>query len=91
MNQSLNPKYYALRVKTDRELASLIGKRLERGLASAQDLAYGDAGKAYEDARAWMPLVERLERRRLERRLEELREMLDESTAGTARVRRACG
>jgi hypothetical protein len=52
------------------------------------------ATKAYEEARAllpWVTEVTRLERRRLELKLEQLRELLDESTIhAEMRVQTAC-
>jgi hypothetical protein len=91
MNHGHHSKYHALRMKTDRQLACLIGKKLDGGLTSARNLAYRDAEKAYEDAQLWLRLLARFDQIALQRKLEQLRGMLDEAAAGSVRVRTACG
>ena len=71
MRKSVEAKLNELRVKTDRQLASLISNRLDRGLAFARVLESEESGedwastehfrvnaeRALSDARAWMSLL----------------------------------
>jgi hypothetical protein len=84
-------KLHALRTKTNRELAELVARILDRGLASARDLASNIGEKSYEQACAWLPLLGRPERQRLERKLEQLRRVLDEAAGSGKRLQCACG
>ncbi len=96
-------KLAELRAKTDRQLITLIGSSIERGLALAGLLAdrksrngwaCAKAEAAYGEASLLLPWVydaTKLERRRLELKLALLREMLDELGAQPGgRVRTAC-
>ena len=89
MNYSAEAKLQELRNKTNRELVSLIGNTLDRGLEFAcrpdgEEIAH----EAYAEASAWMPLLGgRLERRQLERKLSELRDALE---SPQVRVSAAC-
>jgi hypothetical protein len=102
MDGSAEGKLNELRTKTDRELASLISSRLDRGLAfarvlesdrSRQDWASTghflvNAERALSDASAWLPLLAGatpLQRRRLEFKRTQLRDLLDR--VGTPQVR----
>jgi hypothetical protein len=93
MNERAEAKLHELRTKTDRQLASLIGSRLDRGLAFARvledDESCGNwastghfvahAEQALSEASAWLPALSEarpLERRRLERKLAQLRDTL---------------
>jgi hypothetical protein len=105
MSQSAEAKLFELRSKTNRQLVSLIGNRLDRGLAfarlmdsegadweSTQDFA-AHAEKAYAEAGAWMPLLSgasSLERRRLESKLAQLRNALNRANESEIRVQAAC-
>jgi hypothetical protein len=83
MNETAEAKLQELRSKTNRQLASLISHKLDRGLAFARVLD-GDEGRenwsstehfrvhaeqAYREASAWMPLLA-AETQRERRRLE---------------------
>jgi hypothetical protein len=83
MEYSAEAKLYELHNKTTRELVSLIGNKLDRGLAFAR-LPEGEdrAAKEYAEVSAWMPLLEDatlLERRELEGKLSRLRSALSSS------------
>jgi hypothetical protein len=105
MNQSAEGKLRELRSKTDKQLASLIGNKLDRGLAFARVLAgegrknwastqyfVANAEKALTEASAWMALLNEaeLERRRLEFKLAQLRAALDRARASQMRAQAAC-
>jgi hypothetical protein len=107
MNRPELTRLAELRSKTDRQLARLIDDRLDEGLRYARLLADPDsdlhwistesfpanARKAYAEARSLLPWVRvaGTERRRLESKLEDLRELLDESTIrAEMRVQTAC-
>ena len=83
-----------LRAKTDRQLVSLIQSRLDAGLAQAHCAAFqADAEKTYAEVRALLPWVyglTRLERRSLESKLAQLRELLDDASDAGLRVTAAC-
>jgi len=98
MNQSAEAKLNELRIKTDRQLASLISNRLDRGLAFARVLEGEDtrrnwastgffvsnAERALSDANAWLPMLAgatALQRRRLEFKRTQLRDILERATA----------
>ena len=71
-----NSKLAQLRAKTDRQLVTLIGTRIDDGLASR-----AQAKRAYAEVRVLLPTVREVtqaERRRLESKLARLRELLDE-------------
>jgi hypothetical protein len=106
MDQSAEVKLHELRLKTNRELVSLISNKLDRGLAFARALeAESDsnwsstehfavnAEKALADATAWMGLLSgatQLERRRLEFKLAQLRTALEGTRESNVRVQAAC-
>ena len=105
MNQSAEAKLNELRNKTDRQLASLISNKLDRGLAfarvvegSSQDWSSIDhfvnnAEQALSEASAWMPMLagaSQIQRRRLEFKRTQLRDMLDRATIPHIRVQAAC-
>lgn len=106
MRQSAEAKLHELRDKTNQELVSLIGNKLDRGLAFARMMEGEDhsnwasrelfavsAEKACADASAWMALLTEatpLERRRLEFKLAQLRKALDRTPAPEVRVQAAC-
>jgi hypothetical protein len=107
MNQTAEAKLNELRTKTDRQLASLISNRLDRGLAFARVLEGEDsrrnwssmdhflthAEEALSEASAWMPLLagaSQLQRRRLEFKRTQLRDMLDRAATPHVRVQTAC-
>jgi hypothetical protein len=105
MNQSAEAKLHELRSKTNRQLVSLIGNKLDRGLAFVRVIDGGSADwastehfaasaeKALADATAWMALLNggtQLERRRLEFKLAQLREALAHTHASEMRVQAAC-
>ena len=92
MSKSAEAKLQELRGKTNRDLASLISHRLDRGMTFArvlendrQDWAStehfrANAELAYADACRWLSLLSgacSFEKRRLEIRLNELRATLD--------------
>jgi hypothetical protein len=95
-----------LRSKTDRQLVRFITSRLDVGLNYARLVADPEAGwasaeafqsraaKAYDEARSLLPWVNDLskaERRRLESKLQQLGELLEESTIHAGmRVQTAC-
>jgi len=107
MIDSPEAKLNELRTKTDRQLASLISNRLDRGLAFARVLE-GDearqnwastghflwnAEQALSEASAWMPLLagaSPVQRRRLEFKRTQLRDLLDRVATPTVRVQAAC-
>ena len=106
MSQSAEAKLHELRSKTNRELVSLIGNKLDRGLAFARVLE-GDgrddwastehfvvnAEKALAEAIQWMTLLQDpnpYERRRLEFKLSQLRAALDRAHTSAMRVQAAC-
>jgi hypothetical protein len=85
-------KLEILRAKTDRELVAMISRQLERGLRLAA-IGYGPRGeaeKAYTESVLLLPRVYSLaeaERRRLESKLEELRQALAQRpTSGRVRA-----
>jgi hypothetical protein len=90
MNQRAESKLQELRRKTDRQLVSLISNKLDRGLDFVRiPEAEERAAEAYDEARAWMPLLHDsapLDRRRLEAKLSQLRAAL----YSQARVQAAC-
>jgi len=106
MNQSAEAKLNELRNKTDRQLASLISNKLDRGLAfarvlegedsrhdwSSMDHFVNNAHQALSEASAWMPMLagaSQIQRRRLEFKRTQLRDMLDRATMPHARVQAA--
>jgi hypothetical protein len=105
MSQSAEAKLHELRRKTTRQLVSLIGNKLDRGLAFARVME-GDGAEwastehfalqaegALADASAWMALIEDatpLDRRRLESKLAQLRDALDRSGASELPAHAAC-
>jgi len=104
MSQSATAKLHELRGKTNRELVSLIGNKLDRGLAFAR-LLDGDcdwsaaehfaqsAEQALAEAGAWMNLLQggqQLERRRLESKMLQLRDALSRAQRSAPRMRAAC-
>jgi hypothetical protein len=89
MTYSAEAKLQELRNKTNRELVSLIGNTLDRGLEFAC-LPDGEevAQEAFAQASAWIPLLGgRFEGRQLEAKLSALREALESSQV---RVQAAC-
>ena len=105
MSESAEAKLHELRNKTNRELVSLIGNKLDRGLAFARMLDgegatwastthYAETAEAaFAEASAWMALLNEAtqwERRRLEFKLAELRKALDRAHAPEFRVQAAC-
>ena len=106
MSQSAEAKLHELRNKTNRELVSLIGNKLDRGLAFARMLEddgvddweatehfVANAEAALAEAGKWMTLLAEAtpnERRRLEFKLAQLRAVLDRVRASATRVRAAC-
>jgi hypothetical protein len=105
MHMNSSPKASTLtelRAKTDRQLITLIGTRLDRGLAFARSLAddeahdrwvhefFTRAQEARSEARAWLPFVQDPERRRLELKLAELGHILDGLAQPEMRVHAAC-
>ena len=106
MSQSAEIKLHELRDKTNRELVSLIGNKLDRGLsmmralegdglgdwAAEEDPAAG-AEKSLSEAALWMTLLKGAtphERRRLELKLAQLRDALDRARTSEMRVQTAC-
>ena len=105
-DQSAEAKLHELRSKTNRQLASLISHRLDRGLAFARVLEgegrtnwasmehfVVNAEKAFAEASAWMGLLTgatQLERRRLEFKLAQLRSALESARGSRVRVQAAC-
>lgn len=106
MEQSAEVKLHELRNKTNRQLVSLIGNRLDRGLAFAR-VGEGEgrsnwastehfvvnAEQAFTEASMWMTMLKettQLERRRLEFKLAQLRAALDRLHAPRVRVQAAC-
>jgi hypothetical protein len=97
-------KLEELHTKTDRQLAILIGNKLDRGLTMARALGtyetrsdwaaaegyLAGAQGALAEVRTWLPLVGKPERLRLEFKVAQLRRLLDELTAPETRVRTAC-
>lgn len=94
-NISEHAKFAELRAKTDRQLIGLISNDLELGLKLAVITYYDDpafveqrrarAERAYGEAGKLLPKVYSLsERLRLEKKLIELREALDEARAQKA-------
>jgi hypothetical protein len=100
-------KLIELRSKTDRQLIVLITNRLDAGLTyarlvvnlgSSHNRASGeafqtDALEAYDEVRALLPWVSltQAERRRLELKMDQLRDLLNESTIHAGmRVQTAC-
>jgi hypothetical protein len=105
-NDRTEAKLQELRTKTDKQLAVLIGNRLDRGLSFARVLESHEsrghwastghfvthAEQAATEASAWLPLLPEaslLERRRLEWKLVQLRDLLDR--VATPQVRVAAG
>ena len=105
-DRSAEAKLGELRSKTNRQLASLISHKLDRGLAFARVLE-GESRKhwastehfvvtaesAFAEASAWMGLLngaKQLERRRLEFKLARLRSALERARASHVRVQAAC-
>ena len=79
-------KLAQLRSKTNRQLVAVIGSSLNAGRDDVRRGCYARAGKAYEEARVLLPLVDNLtpaERHRLESRLARLGEALEERIAAT--------
>ena len=68
----MNTALAQLRAKTDRELAVLIRRELQRGLALAARGRYTEAARLNQRARAWLAVANlpASERARLERLLE---------------------
>jgi hypothetical protein len=105
-DQSAEAKLHELRSKTNRQLASLISHKLDRGLAFARVLESEgrtnwasmehfvvNAEKALTEANAWMPLLTGptpLERRRLAFKMAQLRGALERRRACQVRVQAAC-
>jgi hypothetical protein len=100
-------KLIELRSKTDRQLVVFITSRLDAGLTYARmvvdpgsdsnwasaEAFQSNAIKAYEEVRALLPWVSvtQAERRRLELKMEQLRDLLNESTIHAGmRVQTAC-
>jgi hypothetical protein len=107
MDLSAEAKLNELRGKTNRQLASLISNKLDRGLAfarvlegqeSRQDWASTDhfllnAEREFSEASAWLPLLvggSQLERRRLEFKRNQLRDLLDRVASVPMRAHAAC-
>ena len=104
MNPSAESKLHELRSKTNRQLASLISHKLDRGLAFARVLE-GDPNWAAADrfrvfaerelaqARAWIPLLDgatQLELRRMEFKLTQLQGLLEQTAPPKLRAQAAC-
>jgi len=106
MDPRAEAKLDELRSKTNRQLASLISNKLDRGLAFAR-VVEGESRKdwastehfvvqaqnAFAEASAWMGLLDgatQLERRRLEFKLAQLRSVLERESASHVRVQAAC-
>ncbi|HTS29447.1 MAG TPA: hypothetical protein VMH81_26440 [Bryobacteraceae bacterium] len=83
-----------LRAKTDRQLVALIDHRLDAGLKVARTSLEAEARKAYTEVRALWPWVHHLtfaERRRLESKLDDLHQLLNQSAVHAAvRLQTAC-
>jgi hypothetical protein len=105
MNQSAETKLLELRSKTNRQLVSLIGNKLDRGLAFARVLDGNgadwastehfaeNAEKALAEATEWMALLNgatQLERRRLESKRAQLCTALENARLPQTRVQAAC-
>ena len=87
MTASAPTKFFELRSKTNRELVSLIGNQLQRGMAlvCADDgrVSYELAERALAEVEALLPLLADFDRpayRRLHVQLAELQEMLHRNT-----------
>jgi len=88
-------KLFELRAKTDRQLVVFITNRLDSGLRLAGGEAYrAEAGGIYEEVSALLPWVRditKAERRLLESKLAQLREVLDDfSSDAELNVETAC-
>jgi hypothetical protein len=83
MNQSAETKLHELRGKTERQLVSLISNTLDRGLDFARMPDEERAAEAYDEASAWMPLLNDAAPR-LEQKLSQLRTALDSHTRAHA-------
>ena len=72
-----NSKLVELRSKTDRQLAELLTRKLDRAarLIAMGELS-GPAEHICEDVRRLLPIVLRADRRRFEARLQQIAEML---------------
>ncbi len=105
MNHSAEAKLQELRSKTTRQLVSLIGNKLDRGLAFARVLEAdsadwastehfaANAEKALAEATSWMTLLNGatpLELRWLELKFTQLRDALHRSRSAELRVHAAC-
>lgn len=80
MTATESSKLIELRAKTDRQLAALIGKKLDAGLNFACQGLPLKARKVLEEAGALLPWIHesRAERRSLEEKLEQLQGLLSE-------------
>jgi len=88
-------KLFELRAKTDRQLVVFITNRLDSGLRLAGREAYrAEAERIYEEVSALLPWVRditKAERRLLESKLAQLREVLDDfSSDAELNVETAC-
>jgi len=79
MNLSESRKLETLRSKTDRQLVALIERKLDAGMrcASMGGEFRMRAERTYADARLLVPWTSGADRRRLELKMQQLRECLD--------------
>lgn len=86
-------KLNELRAKTDRQLITLIGNQLDRGLSWGSAGSLERARQAYSEAMAWLPLLSRANEsgcRHVEQKAARLRQMLGHAPAYGVRVQTAC-
>jgi len=70
-------KLVELRSKTDRQLVEIITRTLDSAVSLARNPDFhGQAERACDDVRRLLPYIPRVDRRRLEARLDELTELL---------------
>ncbi len=105
MSQSAEAKLQELRGKTNRQLVSLIVNKLDRGIAyvrvaagdssdwASSDHFLGDAEAAWNDATAWMAMLNNaaeIDQRRLEYKAAQLRSAIERARGSQLRVHAAC-
>jgi hypothetical protein len=91
-------KWVELRAKTDRQLAALLRRILAGGVRLAREAAatgspdlFLQASQAYEETRRLLPCLRDAEtEHRIERELERLRDLLDETEMSPAHAGAAC-
>ena len=85
-------KLAELRAKTDRQLITVIARRLDAGIDHARRGLQTQARSAHREVRTLLPLVNgitMIEKRRLESKLTRLENVMQESAAGM-RIQTAC-